>query len=53
MGFGAERANLMNEAPVSMDNAQSIQAEKDAGVQQNYEEAKGQVVDTRLTKEVE
>ena len=52
VGFGAERANLMNEEEVNMDNANAIQqaeAEKEIVTSaHNYEETKTNVVDDRL-----
>ena len=54
MGFGAERANLMEEAPVSMDNVQSVNPSDKEEVTGGYEESKGnKAVDERLKAETE
>ena len=54
MGFGAERANLMDEQPVSMANVQTINsADKEEGsTASTWEESKGNTaVDERLKAE--
>jgi len=49
VGFGAERANLMNEAEVNMDQANNIQVEKEIPAGGDYEENKGSnAVDEQL-----
>ena len=59
MGFGAERANLMEEQPVSMDNVQTINTgDKEeittAASSNTWEESKGnKAVDERLRAETE
>ena len=54
MGFGAERANLMEEAPVSMDNVQSVNPSDKEEATGGYEESKGnKAVDERLKAETE
>ena len=54
MGFGAERANLMEEAPVSMDNVQSVNPSDKEEITGGYEESKGnKAVDERLKAETE
>ena len=53
MGFGAERANLMDEAPVNMDNVHAIQAEKEIPGTISMEESKGMTAkDARLEEKV-
>ena len=56
MGFGAERANLMDEQPVSMDNVQTINTgdkeEITTAATSTWEESKGNnAVDERLRAE--
>ena len=41
MGFGAERANLMEEAPVSMANVQSVNPAEKEETSAGWEESKG------------
>lgn len=41
MGFGAERANLMEEAPVSMANVQSVNPAEKEEASAGWEESKG------------
>ena len=54
MGFGAERANLMEEAPVSMANVQSVNPAEKEEASAGWEESKGnQAVDQRLKAETE
>ena len=56
MGFGAERANLMDEQPVSMDNLQTINTgdKEEITTATSWEESKGnKAVDERLRAETE
>ena len=55
MGFGAERANLMEEQPISMDNVQTINTGDKEDIASNaWEESKGnKAVDERLRQEAE
>ena len=57
MGFGAERANLMDEQPVSMDNVQTINTgdKEEITTATTWEESKGgnKAVDERLRAETQ